>query len=63
MIFLKGRTFRIQKIFARFLAKQQVAKHAHMINEQSAKRNALKGHSVPSPGQRPGYQRANAYAL
>ena len=46
MIFLKGRTFRIQKIFARFLAKQQVAKHAHMINEQSAKRSALCERSV-----------------
>ena len=32
-----------RKISLRFFAKQQVAKHAHMINEQSAKRSALKG--------------------
>ena len=30
---------------------------------QSAKRSALKGQLVLSPGQRPGYQRINAYAL
>ncbi len=30
---------------------------------QSAKRSALKGQPVLSPGQRPGYQRINAYAL
>ena len=52
-----------RKISARFFAKQQVAKHAHMINEQSAKRSALKGQPVHSPGQHPGYQRINAYAL
>ena len=57
------RVFKIQKISVRFFAKQQVAKHAHMINEQSAKRSALKGQSVCSPGQRPGYQCINAYAL
>ena len=35
-----------------------------MMNEQSEKESALKGQPVPrSPGQRPGYQRANAYAL
>ena len=38
-------------------------KHAHMINEQSAKGSALKGQAVLSPGQRPGYQCINAYAL
>ena len=32
---------KFRKISVRFFAKQQVAKHAHMINEQSAKRNAL----------------------
>ena len=52
-----------RKISAHFFAKQQVAKHAHMINEQSAKRSALKGQPVHSPGQRPGYQCKNAYAL
>ena len=46
-----------------FFAKQQVAKHAHMINEQSAKRSVLKGQPVYSPGQHPGYQRINTYAL
>ena len=35
---------KIQKnLCAIFFAKQQVTKHAHMINEQSAKRSALKG--------------------
>ena len=54
---------KFRKISVRFFAKQQVAKHAHMINEQSAKRSALKGQSVCSAGQRPGYQCINAYAL
>ena len=31
------RVFKIQKISARFFAKQKVAKHTHMINEQSVK--------------------------
>ena len=57
------RVFKIQKNICAFFAKQQVAKHAHMINEQSAKRSALKGQPVHSPGQRPGSQRINAYAL
>ena len=35
----------------------------YMRNEQSAKRSALKGQPVYSPGQRPGYQCINAYAL
>ena len=43
-----------RKISARFFAKQQVAKHAHMINEQSAKRSALKGQPVHSPGPQTG---------
>ena len=60
---LQGRVLKIQKNLCAFFAKQQVAKHAHMINEQSAKRSALKGQPVHSPGQRPGYQRINAYAL
>ena len=34
-----------------------------MTNEQSAKRSALKGQPVHSPGQRPGYQYINAHAL
>ena len=58
-----GRVLKIQKNICAFFAKQQVAKHAHMINEQSAKRSALKGQPVHSPGQRPGYQCKNAYAL
>ena len=61
---IKGRVFKIQKnLCTFFFAKQQVAKHAYMINEQSAKRSALKGQPVHNPGQRPGYQRINAYAL
>ena len=31
-----------------------MAKHAHMINEQSAKRSALKGQPVQSTGRCPG---------
>ncbi len=31
------RVFKIRKISARFFAKQKVAKHTHMINEQSVK--------------------------
>ena len=58
-----GRVFKIQKNLCAFFAKQQAAKRAYMINEQSAKRSALKGMPVQSPGQRPGYQRINTYAL
>ena len=55
---------KIQKNLCAVLRANSVAaKHAHMINEQSAKRSALKGQPVHSPGQRPGYQYINAYAL